>query len=76
MIIGGTNLQISPCKTKEGLNESDNMFQSPKKKLLGDFTLYKVNKELDNFWLSVIAITITFQVVFNYKPIKIQLALL
>ena len=32
--------------------------------------------QLDNFFLSVIAITITFQVVFNYKPITIQLPLL
>jgi len=26
------------------------MIDSPKKKLLGDFTMYKVNKEFENFW--------------------------
>ena len=52
MIIGGINLQMTPSKNaiKEGINEPDNyLFNSHKKKLLGDFTLYKVNKELDNF---------------------------
>ena len=40
---------ISGEQLSDGMQESPSRVESPKKSVLGDFTMYKVNKEFENF---------------------------